>query len=179
MLPYPQFFNVNILSFCILSHAFWVNLFTLFLSIIHSITIHFEISHEYKLYFHLSDGLETSGTHQHYCHLSSLRRQQYLPTAPYLTATTKSALAIPWPKSPNATDKMSTHWLHGITFPTPHKSKSAKYCASAVMLPHAALQRSNAKPLPLPRSTDWTRNGRPITLHPPLSNATTAQPAKA
>ena len=55
-----------------------MNLFSLFLSIIHSITIHLETTHEYKFYFHLSDGLETSGPHQHHCRLSSLRRQQYL-----------------------------------------------------------------------------------------------------
>ena len=54
-----------------------MNLFSLFLSIIHSITIHLKTTHEYKFYFHLSDGLKTSGPHQHHCRLSSLRRQQH------------------------------------------------------------------------------------------------------
>ena len=76
---------------CLLSEPF-----SLFLSIIHSITIPLETTHEYNLYFHLSDGLKTSGTHQHHCRLSSLRRQQhFFQPRRTRTATTKSPPAIP------------------------------------------------------------------------------------
>ena len=154
MQPYPQTFNVNILPFCILPHAFWVNLFSLFLSIIYSITIHLKYPMNTNFISTFQTALKRLALYRHHCRLSSLRRQQhFFQPLPYPTATTKSAPAIPWPKSLNATDKTSIHWLHGTTFPTPHKSKSAKYCASAVMLPPAILLRSNAKQPPLPRST--------------------------
>ena len=86
--------------------------------------------------FHLSDDLKTSGIHQHHCRLSSLRRQQHFfqprRTDGYYKVRPGDTLT-----QIRQTLRTKRQYTGCMEQPSQRllKSKLAKYCASAVMLP--------------------------------------------